>query len=74
MEEFIDSRLRRCKKQTAIQEIVIIKHFYKSYVISKGYAPRMPEFPEFKITHRDRPRRTDTFTKEEIEQLLRHMT
>lgn len=75
MEEYIDSRLRKCKrKQTILQEITIIRHFYKSYLIAKGYATRVPAFPEFKITNKDKSRRTDTFTREEIQRLLRFMT
>ena len=36
MEEYIDIRLKRCKKkQTIQQEIVIIKHFYNSFLIKK---------------------------------------
>jgi len=74
IEEFIDIRLKRCKKkQTIQQEIVIIKHFYKTYLIKNGFVFKIPEFPEFKITKKDLSRRTDTFTKEEVEKLLRFM-
>ena len=74
IEEFIDIRLKRCKKkQTIQQEIVIIKHFYKTYLIKNGFVFKIPEFPEFKITKKDLSRRTDTFTKDEIEKLMRFM-
>ena len=38
MEEYIDMRLKRCKKkQTIQQEITIIKHFYNSFLIKKRF-------------------------------------
>lgn len=74
MEEYIDMRLSRCKrKQTIQQEITIIKHFYKIYLIKKGFVFKVPEFPEFKVTKKDRSRRTDTFSRKEFEGLLMFM-
>jgi site-specific recombinase XerD len=74
MSEFIDIRLKRCKrKQTIKQEIVIIKHFYKNYLIKKGYVFRIPEFPEFRLKQNDISRREDTFSIPEYEKLIRFM-
>ena len=37
MGKYIDIRMKRCKrKQTIQQEITILKHFYKTYLIKKG--------------------------------------
>jgi hypothetical protein len=50
MEEYIDIRMKRCKKKETIkQEIVIIKHFYKNYLIKYGFVFKCPDFPEFKL-------------------------
>lgn len=72
--DFIDMRLKRCKrKQTIKQEITIIKMFYKKVLIKNGYIFSLPEFPAFKIKQQDRSRRTDTFTPEEMEKLFTFM-
>ena len=72
--EYIDIRLKRCKrKETVKQEIVIIKHFYKSFLIKKGYVFRMPEFPEFRLKKGEQARREDTFSIYEWETLFRFM-
>mgnify|MGYP006283329277 CR=1 FL=1 len=74
MGEYIDIRLHRCKrKQTIVQEITIIKMFYKDCLIKNGYVFSLPEFPKFKIRQSDRSRRTDTFSRTEIEKLFRFM-
>ena len=72
IEAFIDQRLLKCKrKQTVQQEITIIKHFYASYLIKKGYVFKVPEFPRFKLGKSDLSRRGDTFTRNEYNNLLR---
>ena len=72
IEEFVDQRLQTCKKkQTVQQEITIIKHFYASYLIKKGYVFRAPEFPRFKLGKGDLSRRGDTFSEEEYNKLIR---
>ncbi|MEK9912455.1 MAG: site-specific integrase [Flavobacteriaceae bacterium] len=70
MEEYIDIRLKRCKKkQTIQQEIVIIKHFYNSFLIKKGFVFKIPEFPAFKVRKQDKAKREDTFTIQEYTKL-----
>ena len=74
MEEYIDMRLKRCKKkQTIQQEITIIKHFYNSYLIKKGFVFKIPEFPAFKVRKQDNARRKYTFTIEEYTKLFTFM-
>ena len=74
MEEYIDIRLKRCKrKQTIIQELTIIKHFYKTYLIKKGWVVKPPEFPVFRLKGKDRAKREDTFTLKEYDKLVRFM-
>ncbi|NBV28135.1 site-specific integrase, partial [bacterium] len=74
MEEYIDIRLKRCKrKQTIIQELTIIKHFYKTYLIKKGWVAKAPEFPVFRLKGKDRAKREDTFTLKEYDKLVRFM-
>jgi len=74
MEEYIDMRLKRCKKkQTIQQEITIIKHFYNSYLIKKGFVFKIPEFPAFKVRKQDKARREDTFTIQEYTKLFTYM-
>ena len=73
-ELYIDLRLRLCKrKETIRQELVIIKHFYKTLLLKQGYVFKIPEFPEFKIREKDRAKREDTFTLKEYDVLVRHM-
>ena len=74
MGKYIDIRIKRCKrKQTIQQEIVILKHFYKTYLIKKGYVFKIPEFPEFKVRKTDASRREDTFSVKEYEKLYKFM-
>jgi hypothetical protein len=74
MEEYIDMRMKRCKrKQTIQQELTIIKHFYKTYLIKKGYVFKIPEFPEFKVRKSDLSKREDTFTIAEYEKLYKFL-
>ena len=74
MEEYIDMRLKRCKKkQTIQQEITIIKHFYNSFLIKKGFVFKIQEFPAFKVRKQDKARREDTFTIEEYTKLFTFM-
>ena len=74
MTSFIDIRLKRCKrKETIKQEIVILKHFYKNYLIKKGYVYKIPELPEFRLKKEDQSRREDTFTIKEWETLYKFM-
>jgi len=74
MEKYIDIRMKRCKrKQTIRQEITILKHFYKTYLIKKGYVFKVPEFPEFKIRKIDTSKREDTFSVKEYEKLFKFM-
>ena len=73
-ELFIDYRLRLCKRKESIrQELVIIKHFYKTLLLKQGYVFKLPEFPEFKIRQKDRARREDTFTLKEYDVLVRYL-
>ena len=74
MEEYIDMRLKKCKKKETIkQEITIIKMLYKQYLIKKGFVFKAPEFPEFKLRKKDRAKREDTFTVPEYEKLYTFM-
>ena len=73
-ELYIDYRLRLCKrKETIRQELVIIKHFYKTLLLKQGYVFKLPEFPEFKIREKDRAKRDDTFTLKEYDVLVRFL-
>ena len=73
-ELYIDYRLKMCKrKETIRQELVIIKHFYKTLLLKQGYVFKLPEFPEFKIREKDRARREDTFTLKEYDVLVRYI-
>jgi len=73
-ELYIDYRLKLCKrKETIRQELVIIKHFYKTLLLKQGYVFKLPEFPEFKIREKDRARREDTFTLKEYDVLVRYI-
>lgn len=74
MEEYIDIRMKRCKRKETIKvEIVIIKHFYKNYLIKNGFVFKIPEFPEFKLRKEDKARREDTFSLTEYEKLYKFM-
>ena len=74
MEEYIDMRMKRCKrKQTIQQEITIIKHFYKTCLIKKGFVFKIPEFPEFKVRKSDLSKRQDTFTIAEYTKLYKFL-
>ena len=74
MQLFIDYRIKQTKrKQTIKQEIGIIKHFYTSCLIKKGFVYRHPEFPEFKIREKDRAKRDDTFSLKEYDVLVRFL-
>ena len=74
MELFVDYRMRLCKrKETIRQELVIIKHFYKTLLLKQGYVFKIPEFPEFKIREKDRAKRDDTFTLKEYDVLVRFL-
>jgi|TARA_R100000081_G_scaffold58285_1_gene28856 site-specific recombinase XerD len=73
-ELYVDYRLRVCKrKETIRQELVIIKHFYKTLLLKQGYVFKIPEIPEFKIREKDRAKRDDTFTLKEWDKLVRFM-
>lgn len=74
MEKYIDERLRCCKRKQSIkQEIVIIKHFYTSFLIKKGFVFKVPEFPQFRLKKKDLSRREDTFSVQEWEKLFKFM-
>ncbi len=74
MEEYIDIRLRRCKRKESIkQELTIIKHFYKTYLIKKGFVFKAPEFPTFRLKKNDKAKREDTFTLKEYDKLVKFM-
>ena len=73
-ELYVDYRFRLCKKKETIrQELVIIKHFYKTLLLKQGYVFKIPEFPEFKIREKDRAKRDDTFTLKEYDDLVRFL-
>jgi site-specific recombinase XerD len=75
LEEYFEIREQRCEKLTSIkQEITIIKHFYKTFLIRKKYVFTLPEFPSYKIPKRKKAKREDTFQLEEWRRLTRHMT
>ena len=74
LETFINGRIKVLKrKTTAKQEITIIKHLFKTYLIKRGYIYQMPSFPEFRIRYKDRARREDTFSNNEYDKLVRFM-
>ena len=74
MIEYIDMRLRRLKKKTSLrQEVSIIKGFYNTYLIKKGFVFKIPEIPEFTGRKEDRAKREDTFNLKEWETLYKFM-
>ena len=74
IEKFVDKRLKAVKRRTTVQqEIMIIKHFYTTYLIKKGFVFKTPDFPAFKINRKDRARREDTFSLKEWDILVKYM-
>lgn len=74
MIDYIDMRLRRVKKKSSLrQEVSIIKGFYNTYLIKKGFVFKIPEIPEFTGRKEDRAKREDTFNLKEWEQLYKFM-
>ena len=74
LDEYISQRIKTLKrKTTARQEISIIRHFYKTFLIKRGYVFRMPDMPEFRIRYKDMAKREDTFTIKEWQKLYRFM-
>lgn len=74
MIDYIDMRLRRVKKKSSLrQEVSVIKGFYNSYLIKKGFVFKIPEIPEFTGRKEDRAKREDTFNLKEWEQLYKFM-
>ena len=74
IEDYVNERMRVLKRKTTVkQEIGSIKHFFKTYVVKKGYLYQVPYFPEFKIKKNDSARREDTFSIKEYEKLYKFM-
>ena len=74
MVAFVDMRLRRFKnKSTMLIELSMIRQFYSSFLIKKGYVFRIPELPEIKARKGDKAKRTDTFNVKEWEILYTYM-
>ena len=74
MVDYIDIRLRRLgKKSTLRQEVAIIKGFYNTYLIKKGFVFKIPEIPEFTGRYEDRAKRDDTFNLKEYEKLFKFL-
>ena len=74
MTDFIDMRLRRVKKKSSLrQEVSVIKGFYNSYLIKKGFVFKIPEIPEFTSRKDDNAKREDTFNLKEWEKLYKFM-
>ena len=74
MVDFIDMRLRRVKKKSSLrQEFSVIKGFYNSYLIKKGFVFKVPEIPEFTSRKQDNAKREDTFNLKEWEKLYKFM-
>jgi len=74
MIQFIDMRMKRVKKKSSLQqEVSLIKGFYNSYLIKRGFVFKIPEIPEFTSRKQDRARREDTFTLKEYEKLFKFM-
>jgi len=74
MVDFIDMRLRRIKKKSSLrQEVSIIKGFYNTFLIKKGFVFKIPEIPEFTGRKEDRAKREDTFNLKEYEKLFKFM-
>ena len=72
--DFVDMRLKACKrKDTVRQELTIVKMFYDKVIIKNRYVFARPEFLKFKIKKQDRARRQDTFTPDEMNKLFRFM-
>ena len=66
MVAFVDMRLRRFKnKSTMLIELSMIRQFYTTFLIKKGYVFRIPELPEIKARKGETAKRTDTFTVKE---------
>ena len=74
IEDYVGKRIEVLKrKTTARQEISVIKHFYKTYLIKRGFIYQLPEFPEFRIRYKDSAKREDTFTIKEWTRLYKFM-
>ena len=75
LEKYINERLMATKRMTTVRtEISIIRHFFKTYLIKRGYVFRLPAFPEFRIRYKDRAKREDTFTIKEWQKLYKYLT
>ena len=74
IEEYVNERMRVLKRKTTVkQEVGLLKHFFKTFVVKKGYLYQVPYFPEFRIKKNDSARREDTFTIKEYEKLYKFM-
>ena len=74
LEKYINQRMMETKRLTTIRtEISIIRHFFKTFLIKRGYVFKLPSFPEFRIRYKDRAKREDTFTIKEWQKLYKYM-
>jgi len=74
MISFVDMRLKVFKnKSTLQQELSMIRQFYNSYLIKRGYVFKIPELPEIKARAGEQAKREDTFNLKEWEKLFKFM-
>ena len=74
LEEYVNQRMDILKRKTTLkQEIGILKHFWKTYLVKNGFVYQVPLFPEFRIRRGDSAKREDTFTLKEYEKLYKFL-
>ena len=74
LEEYVNQRMDILKRKTTLkQEIGILKHFWRSYLVKNGFVYQVPLFPEFRIRRGDSAKREDTFTLKEYEKLYKFL-
>ena len=74
LEEYVNERMDILKRKTTLkQEIGILKHFWRTYLVKNGFVYQVPLFPEFRIRRGDSAKREDTFTLKEYEKLYKFL-
>ena len=74
IEEYVNQRMDILKRKTTLkQEIGILKHFWRTYLVKNGFVYQVPLFPEFRIRRGDSAKREDTFTLKEYEKLYKFL-
>jgi len=74
LEEYVNERMDILKRKTTLkQEIGILKHFWRTYLVKNGFVYQVPLFPEFRIRRGDSAKREDTFSLKEYEKLYKFL-